>query len=184
MRNLIDLTDKRFGIWTVIKKDNKNINNRPAWLCRCDCGNYRTVRGGNLRSGQSKSCGCIRKNKIIVRNKQTIRCGKEHPGYKHGRTGTPEYNRERAMCRFILRLNRTNSSLTDNEKRKINLYYSISQLLGLEWQIDHIIPLSKGGPHHPDNLQIVTKKYNLQKKNRIDFRPPRVSEYFGIGDPR
>ena len=33
--------------------------------------------------------------------------------------------------------------------------------------VDHIIPLSKGGAHHQDNLRIVTAKVNLQKKDKI-----------------
>lgn len=34
----------------------------PArWLCRCDCGNTSIVAGVDLRSGSTKSCGCLRK---------------------------------------------------------------------------------------------------------------------------
>lgn len=28
------------------------------WRCKCDCGTEKIVSGGNLRSGQSQSCGC------------------------------------------------------------------------------------------------------------------------------
>lgn len=30
------------------------------WVCRCECGNYRTVRGHDLTTGNTKSCGCMR----------------------------------------------------------------------------------------------------------------------------
>ena len=30
------------------------------WLCQCDCGKHVTVRGTDLRSGKTKSCGCLR----------------------------------------------------------------------------------------------------------------------------
>jgi hypothetical protein len=30
------------------------------WLCHCDCGNVRIVRGSHLKSGNVKSCGCLR----------------------------------------------------------------------------------------------------------------------------
>jgi len=59
MSKLIDLTGKRFGRLTVVKKvPSKNTNAR--WLCKCDCGNEITVLGTTLRRGESKSCGCLR----------------------------------------------------------------------------------------------------------------------------
>ena len=30
-------------------------------------------------------------------------------------------------------------------------------------EVDHIIPICKGGLHHPDNLQILTMKENREK---------------------
>jgi len=73
-----DLTGKRFGRLTAIKmvdKDQKkNIN---LWLCRCDCGNEVIVRTSGLLSGDTQSCGGIKKeqeikNLIDMRNKYTI----------------------------------------------------------------------------------------------------------------
>ncbi len=32
-----------------------------------------------------------------------------------------------------------------------------------KWNVDHIIPKSKGGPHHESNLQILTAKANRDK---------------------
>ncbi len=37
------------------------------------------------------------------------------------------------------------------------------------YQIDHIIPLSKGGLHHQDNLQYLPSKDNQSKNNRLDY---------------
>ena len=34
-------------------------NRKMKWLCKCDCGNEKVVLGVNLRSGGSKSCGCL-----------------------------------------------------------------------------------------------------------------------------
>ena len=55
--------------------------------------------------------------------------------------------------------------LTDNERLAIQLIYEDAQILG--WHVDHIVPLSKGGRHHPDNLQIVKSSYNLSKSNKL-----------------
>lgn len=54
-----DLTGKRFGNLTVIKRE-KNENGYVRWKCRCDCGKETVVRAGNLTSGAVKSCGCLK----------------------------------------------------------------------------------------------------------------------------
>lgn len=62
MRKSIDLTGKKYCRLTVIDKEKKNKRNGDAvWMCRCDCGNYTAVDAYLLRSGQTKSCGCLRK---------------------------------------------------------------------------------------------------------------------------
>lgn len=48
-----------FGRWTVVIPSVRH-NNRWASECRCECGNIGIVRYGRLRSGESKSCGCLR----------------------------------------------------------------------------------------------------------------------------
>ena len=51
-----DLVNKRFGKLLVIK-----YNGNAKWLCQCDCGNQTIVRSDYLKSGHTKSCGCIHK---------------------------------------------------------------------------------------------------------------------------
>lgn len=60
---LIDLSGQRFGKLTVIKDSGKRVNHKVMWLCQCDCGNQIEVSGDNLKSGNTKSCGCLRKEK-------------------------------------------------------------------------------------------------------------------------
>lgn len=57
MGSLIDLIGKQFGNWTVLKKSGY-IDKAVAWECLCKCGEIKRVRGQDLRSGASKSCGC------------------------------------------------------------------------------------------------------------------------------
>lgn len=47
-----------FGRLTVISP-NGSIRNYRAYLCRCACGNEVTVISASLRSGNTKSCGCL-----------------------------------------------------------------------------------------------------------------------------
>lgn len=56
-----DITGQRFGKLTVIAQDKLRTNegNGTYWLCSCDCGQIKSIRRGNLISGNVKSCGCI-----------------------------------------------------------------------------------------------------------------------------
>lgn len=56
----IDMTGKRFHFLTVTARAPNGKNWQSSWHCVCDCGVQRVVSGGRLRSGHTKSCGCIR----------------------------------------------------------------------------------------------------------------------------
>lgn len=60
----IDLTGKRYGYLTVIKPAESLVypsgRKRTQYLCRCDCGNEVVLPSSNLKSGNTKSCGCKR----------------------------------------------------------------------------------------------------------------------------
>lgn len=56
-RKKLDLLHQRYGRLEVISAA-KNVGNRTAWLCRCDCGKEIVVTTGALRSGRKTSCGC------------------------------------------------------------------------------------------------------------------------------
>ena len=65
MSKFIDLTGQRFGKLTVLYRINDIISakgtKRSNWHCICDCGTECDVAGDCLRKGNTKSCGCIRK---------------------------------------------------------------------------------------------------------------------------
>jgi len=54
----LDLTGQRFGKLTVLARA-ENQGGKTAWLCRCDCGREKAVKTCSLRSGHTKSCGCL-----------------------------------------------------------------------------------------------------------------------------
>ena len=55
----LTIEGKRFGRLAVI--ENKIINHRGYSICKCDCGKIATIRNDALKSGVTKSCGCITK---------------------------------------------------------------------------------------------------------------------------
>lgn len=60
---MTDLTGKVYGMLTVISKS-ENIGRNTAWNCVCKCGKETKSLAYNLIGGKSKSCGCIRGNKL------------------------------------------------------------------------------------------------------------------------
>lgn len=60
-----DLTGQKFGKLTVLGIDHKvpmkGGGYHRYYKCRCECGNETVVLGGNLKSGHTKSCGCLHK---------------------------------------------------------------------------------------------------------------------------
>lgn len=82
----IDLTNKKFGNLTAIKKLDKKKNGQRIWLCKCDCGNIKEVRADKLRNGNVKSCGCLKKKKEknkIKLNKNNIEFINPNDGIKY-----------------------------------------------------------------------------------------------------
>ena len=59
MGRIIDLTGQRFNKLTVIEKTDERKNRQVVWKCKCDCGNITYVVGQALRTGPTKSCGCL-----------------------------------------------------------------------------------------------------------------------------
>lgn len=55
-----DLTGQKFGHLTVLEMIAGDSAHSASARCRCDCGNEVVVRIGNLKKGNSKSCGCRR----------------------------------------------------------------------------------------------------------------------------
>lgn len=60
MPKAIDLTGKQFGRLTVICQIKDRVKgDLIKWLCQCDCGVQKAVIGSSLKSGNTKSCGCL-----------------------------------------------------------------------------------------------------------------------------
>ncbi len=58
-------------------RDKNDKKGNTTWKCKCDCGKICTVRSYLLSSGNTKSCGCLKKDK--------------KPRYVHGKTDTRLY---------------------------------------------------------------------------------------------
>jgi hypothetical protein len=78
MGRCINLSGQRFGRLIIESKaEERNRSGDILWNCICDCGNTSKVNTESLKSGNTKSCGCI--------------------NIKHGRRYTKEYHTYRSM---------------------------------------------------------------------------------------
>lgn len=97
----------KFGHWTVKKYSHKNKHRVKYFLCKCDCGTERAVRGTALIQGTSVACSRQCANNIIGQKfgKWTVlRVDKSRPSYYWCRC---ECGVERSVCGSALRTGRT-----------------------------------------------------------------------------
>lgn len=169
--NKMDLKGQRFSRLVVLEEVGVDKCRRRLWKCNCDCGNKTIVNSGNLRGRRTKSCGCLQKEISSESNK-----GEGNPCYKHGLSGTKEYICNKTQRRKAMKLNQTPLSANS---QLIQAYYDASATMsGIE--VDHIKPLSKGGLHHEDNLQLLPKHLNGSKSNKWPLTAEEQIKYKGI----
>lgn len=89
-----DLKGKRFGRLRVLSFVGRDEHGVALWKCVCDCETERTVRAISLKSGSSRSCGCLRRELAAKRaTPPTAHMFQK----KHGYSGTYIFNVWNAM---------------------------------------------------------------------------------------
>lgn len=68
-RPFIDETGHVYGRLTVLGKSPEQPTAHAYWLCRCECGNLKSLAGGHLRRGNIRSCGCLNMEKLRGRKR-------------------------------------------------------------------------------------------------------------------
>lgn len=71
MSKIKDLTGLKFNRLTVIRFLHVDKKRNSIWLCRCDCGKEKAVRGYELTSGGTKSCRLFAKGESKAYRKDT-----------------------------------------------------------------------------------------------------------------
>lgn len=154
---MIDLIKKKFGRLSVIKRNGLLSNgkeNLKAWECICDCGNKTIVRGRDLITGNTKSCGCLFRENLSRRTKT------------HGMSGTHLYklwigikkrcSNNKYQYRFY-----KNISICKKWNRFENFYDWAKNKYTKGLDIDRINTLKE---YSPNNCRFITRKKNAQNK--------------------
>ena len=144
------------------------VSNRGC--CLCGCANARKSYDARLKGNASfQKRNRDRATKWYYENHSRARATRNAYASKQGDREIARQN-ERAS----LRQRQMRESLRQMTAKERGLTRSIYQLrirltreTGVEYHVDHRIPLSKGGKHHPDNLWVIPAVENLRKGAKL-----------------
>lgn len=157
---LIDIAGMRSGKLVVLARVGKSLRNNPLWLCRCDCGNEKAIRGSDIRSNLIISCGCV------VGGPKAIPL-------------LPKSRRDQASARFHARRARQTETGGRFSTLQIENLYRIQKgrcaeptckiKLGQDYHRDHYIAVALGGSSDIKNIQLLCPPCNMRKSDKDPF---------------
>lgn len=161
MSRAINIAGLKFGRLIAIKPCGKTNAGNILWICNCECGNETIVPTQHLKSGNTKSCGCL--NSELVSKRFTKTGESNHRLYRIWR------NMKRRCCDNTFKAYKNYGGkgisicaewLTSFE----NFYnWAVSNGYQNHLTIDRI---DVNGNYEPNNCQWITRSENTKKSWR------------------
>lgn len=172
--NVKDLAGKKFGSLVVIEQNGRSKGGSVMWLCDCDCGVRKTVRGSHLIRGSITSCGCNRRLSVAL-------AATKH-GHASGRQPSSTYN---SWVRMIDRCTNEHNNrfpryggrgikVCERWKKFENFLADLGEKPDKALSIDRI---NNDGDYEPGNCRWATA--SEQARNRSVVMKPRAKKNGG-----
>lgn len=165
------LINEKFGrlivLGEIIKRDASR--KRVSWDCVCDCGNTVEVRGDNLESGHTESCGCLHKEISGKRMKTS------NPALiKHGEAKSRLYKTWKDMQYRCKNSNATGYKYYGGRgiqvclewKNDFTVFREFALANGYENDLT-IDRIDNDGDYEPYNCQFITQSENTRKRFKM-----------------
>lgn len=170
----LDLNGKRFGRLTIIKRVENRIlpsgQKRSQWLCKCDCGNYATVLGYMLTSGNTQSCGCLH-DEAFAKARKKYNTYDLSGEYEIGYTSNgnefwfdlEDYDKIKDYC-WTITNNGYVSAYNPKNRNRVLLHRIIMECDNTEVYIDHKHGEKSRFDNRKSNLRIATPNQNAMNR--------------------
>lgn len=160
------LEKKKYNRLTPIKIAYKK-DRASYWLCQCDCGNTTTVREASIKNGHTKSCGCIRSDRMKYSNPRTT----------HGLRGHRLNSIWRGMKTRCYNKNSLEYSNYGGRGITVCKEWKDDFKSFYDWAMSHgykegltIDRIDNNGNYEPNNCQWLTKSENVAKRFKDELK--------------
>ena len=178
MAKKLDLLGKRFGFLIALQEHDERKCGRIQWICKCDCGNITVVPASALKSGNTRSCGCLHKKQLSARN------------MKHGLSGNPIYQTWKRMKARCYNKNEVGYKWYGARGIYIDKKWLNDPVAFFNWSIQNgwksgkcIDRIDNNGPYSPQNCRWVTNEINCQNRRDTQLIPQMAWFIRGIHIP-
>ena len=184
-----NITGERFGRLVAVMDGPRANDDAKQTVCWCDCGNTIIVRNQSLRTKNTQSCGCLLHEVMVERNfvhglSRTPLYKREHKDLyreEHAeeiKTYEKEYrklNYSKILDKNANYRARVRDAFVEDVDRQV-VFERDKGICGIcdtavigKFDIDHIIPTSKGGEHSYVNTRVTHPLCNQEKHDKAGF---------------